>query len=145
MWTTRSAPLVLFALSAAGLSACTLDPTSDALKSLEASRFSPKYHSGFWAAEAEKKSAPWEKAQTHCRLAEHAEAPNCRVLVAVDLTVRVLAVRQGEDVNERVRQWIRGGTRELGLPSPGVVPPYVPGKGFGPELPKMPRHPRGSP
>ena len=134
----RYAHLALLLLPAAALSGCTLDPTTDALESLLASRFSAKYHSGFWAAEAEKKSRLWEKAQSYCGLAEHADAPNCRVVVAVDLTVHVLAVRQSEEVNERIRQWIRGGTKKLGLPSPDAVPPYVPGKGFGPEPPQMP-------
>ena len=136
----RSRPARLFLL-AAGLSACTLDPATDAVNSLGASRFSTKHHSGFWAAEAERKSPLWAEAQSYCRAPEHADAPNCRVVVAVDLTVRVLALRQGDDVNERVRQWIRAGTRELGLPSPDVVPPYVPGKGFGPAPPKMPAPP----
>ena len=136
----RSRPARLFLL-AAGLSACTLDTATDALNSLGASRFSMKHHSGFWAGEAQRKTALWEKAQSYCRAPEHADAPNCRVVVAVDLTVHVLALRQGDDVNERVRQWIRAGTRELGLPSPDVVPPYVPGKGFGPAPPKMPTPP----
>ena len=136
----RSRGARLFLLAAA-LSGCTLDTATDALNSLSASRFSRTYHSGFWAAEAEKKSPLWEKAQGYCRAPEHAEAPNCRVVVAVDLTVNVFALRQGDDVNERVRQWIRAGTRELGLPSPDVVPPYVPGKGFGPAPPKMPAPP----
>ena len=136
----RSRPARLFLLAAA-LSGCTLDTATDALNSLGASRFSMKHHSGFWAAEAQRKTALWEKAQSYCRALEHADAPNCRVVVAVDLTVHVLALRQGDDVNERVRQWIRAGTRELGLPSPDVVPPYVPGKGFGPAPPKMPAPP----
>jgi hypothetical protein len=128
-------------LLTAALSGCTLDTGADALKSLAASHFSAKYHSGFWAAEAERKSPLWEEAQSYCHAPERTDAPNCRVVVAVDLTVGVLAVRQGEDVSERVRQWIRAGTKELGLPSPDVVPPYVPGKGFGPEPPKMPAPP----
>jgi len=136
----RSRGARLFLLAGA-LSGCTLDSATGALDSLSASRFSTTYHSGFWAAAAEGKSPLWEKAQSYCRAPEHADAPNCRVVVAVDLTVRVLALHQGEDVNERIRQWIRGGTKELGLPSPDVVPPYVPGRGFGPEPPKMPAPP----
>ena len=128
-------------LLAGALSGCTLDSATGALDSLSASRFSTTYHSGVWAAEAKRRSQVWEKAQSYCRAPEHADAPNCRVVVAVDLTVRVLALHQGEDVNERIRQWIRGGTKELGLPSPDVVPPYVPGRGFGPEPPKMPAPP----
>src|SRR5256886_9239229 len=136
----RSHPAVLLLLAAA-LSGCTLDTATDALNSLGASRFSTTYHSGFWAAEEKRKSPLWAKAQSYCRAPEHADAPNCRVVVAVDLTVHVLALRQGDDVDERVRQWIRAGTRELGLPSPDVLPPYVPGKGFGPAPPKMPTPP----
>jgi len=136
----RSRGARLFLLAAA-LSGCTLGTATDALNSLGASRFSTKHHSGFWAAEAQRKTALWEKAQSYCRAPEHADAPNCRVVVAVDLTVHVFALRQGDDVNERVRQWIRAGTRELGSPSPDVVPPYAPGKGFGPAPPKMPTPP----
>ena len=90
-------------LLAAALSGCSLDTATDALNSLGASRFSATYHSGFWAAEAERKSPLWEKAQSYCRAPEHADTPNCRVVVAVDLTVHVFALRQGDDVNERVR------------------------------------------
>ena len=133
----RSRGARLFLLAAA-LSGCTLGTATDALNSLSASRFSTTYHSGFWAAEAKRKSLLWAKAQSYCRAPEHADAANCRVVVAVDPTVRILTVRQGDDVSERVRQWIRSGTKELGLPSPDVVPPYVPGKGFGPERPNMP-------
>jgi hypothetical protein len=39
------------------------------------------------------------------------------------------APRQTERVNERTREWIRGGTKELGEPSPDSGR----GKGFGPE------------
>src|SRR5437867_9723649 len=116
----RSRPAQLFLL-AAGLSACTLDPATDAVNSLGASRFSTKHHSGFWAAEAERKSPLWAEAQRYCLAPEHADAPNCRVVAVVDLTVRVLVLRHGDDVNELVTQWIRAGTRELGLPSPDVV------------------------
>lgn len=37
---------------------------------------------------------------------------------------------QDKNVTERTRQWIRGGTKELGS---DVVPAYVPGRGFGPD------------
>ncbi len=60
--------------------------------------------------------------------------------MAVDVTVRILAVRPDDDLNERVRQWVRGGTLELGLPNPGAVPSYVPGRGFA-EPPRMPPPP----
>jgi hypothetical protein len=141
MTSTRRAYSPVLLLLAAALSSCTVDTAADALESLGASLFSTTYHSGFWAAEAKRKSPLWEKAQNYCRAPEHADAANCRVVVAVDLTVRVLALRQGEDVSERIGQWIRSGTKELGLPSPDVVPPYVPGQGFGPEPPKMPTPP----
>ena len=59
----RSRGARLFLLAAA-LSGCTLDTATDALNSLSASRFSTTYHSGFWAAEAERKSPLWEKAQS---------------------------------------------------------------------------------
>ena len=100
----RSRPARLFLL-AAWLSACTLDPATDAVNSLGASRFSTKHHSGFWAAEAERKSPLWAEAQSYCRAPEHADAPNCRVVVAVDLTVRVLALRQGERIRQRQREF----------------------------------------
>src|SRR5439155_20004956 len=116
----RSRVARLFLL-AAPPSGCPMGTATDALNSLSASRFSTTYHSGFWAAEAERKSPLWKKAQSYCRAPEHADAPNCRVVVAVDPTVHVFALRQGDDVNERVRQWIRAGTRELGSPSPDVV------------------------
>jgi len=37
---------------------------------------------------------------------------------------------QGKPLDDRTRQWIRGGTKELGS---DTVPAYVPGKGFGPD------------
>src|SRR3989442_10391529 len=137
----RHSHLALILLPTAALSGCTLDTATDALGSLGASRFSTTYHSGFWAAEAKRKSPLWAKAQSYCRAPEHADTANCRVVLTVDLTVRIVTVRQGDDVSERMRQWIRSGTKELGLPSPDVVPPYVPGNGFGPESPKMPTPP----
>ena len=112
---------------------CSIDPSSEALESLAQTGFSPKYHSGFWAGEAEKKSPLWEKAQAYCLAPAHVEAPNCRIVIAVDVTVRVIPVRSGEDPNDQVKEWVRRGSRE--------VPPYMPGKGFGPEPPKMPKSP----
>ena len=141
MTTVRRSHPALLLLLAAALSGCTVDTATDALESLGASRFSMTYHSGFWAAEAKRKSPLWAKAQSYCRAPEHADTANCRVVLTVDLTVRVRTVRHGDDVSERMRQWIRSGTKELGLPSPDVVPPYVPGKGFGPEPPNMPTPP----
>src|SRR5947207_11789709 len=105
----RHSHLTLLLLLHAALSGCTSDTAPDALNSLGASHFSTKHHSGFWAAEAERKSLLWAEAQSYCRAPGHADAPNCRVVVAVDLTVRVLALHHGEDVNERIRQWIRAG------------------------------------
>ncbi len=129
----RYARLVVLLLPLGLLVGCTRDPSSEALESLGQTAFSPKYHSGFWAAEAEKKSPLWEKARAQCSTPDKGTTPNCRVVIAVDLTVRVVPIRQGDDVNARVREWVQRGTRE--------VPPYVPGKGFGPEPPKMPKPP----
>ena len=129
----RYARVVVLLLPLGLLAGCGVDPSSEALESLGQAAFSPKYHSGFWAAEAEKKSPLWEKARAQCSTPEKGTAPNCRVVIAVDLSVRVVPIRQGDDVNQRVREWVGRGTRE--------VPPYVPGKGFGPEPPKMPTPP----
>jgi hypothetical protein len=119
---------------------CARDPAVTARASLDEPTFSATYHSGFWAGEAERQSPLWTEAQAYCRAPDHGDRPNCRVVVAVDVTVRVLAVRPGEDQTARLREWIRGGTRELGLASPGVMPPYVPGRGFA-DPPRMPRPP----
>ncbi|MCI0410969.1 MAG: hypothetical protein L0191_20805 [Acidobacteria bacterium] len=129
----RYARRVVLLLPLGLLVGCSIDPSSEALKSLGETSFSPKYHSGFWASEAEKKSPLWEKARAQCSTPDKGTTPNCRVVIAVDLTVRVVPIRQGDDVNERVKEWVRRGTAE--------VPPYVPGKGFGPEPPKMPKPP----
>ena len=138
----RAVVLALAALSS--LAGCSRDPSAEALESLSAAAASPRYHSAFWAAEAEKQTPLWAKAQSYCRVPDHEARPNCRIVVAVDVTVRILAVRPGDDVNERVRQWVRGGTQELGLPSPAAVPSYVPGRGFA-EPPRMPPPPGRSP
>ena len=58
------------------------------------------------------------------------------MVVAVDTTVRIIAVRQGDELGERLKAWIRGGTRELGFPTSDSMP--SPTKGFGPETPQMP-------
>jgi hypothetical protein len=129
------ARIVLLLVPLALLVGCSLDPSNEALDSLGQSGFSPKYHSGFWAAEAEKKSPLWERARAQCSTPDKGTTPNCRVVIAVDLTVRVVPVRQGDDANERVREWVRRGGKEM-----PQVPPYAPGKGFG-ELPKMPSPP----
>src|SRR5574341_2635924 len=131
----RYARLVVLLLPLGLLVGCTVDPSSEALKSLGETSFSAKYHSGFWAAEAEKKSPLWEKARTQCSTPDQGTTPNCRVVIAVDLTVRVVPVRQGDDANARVREWVQRGVKEM-----PQVPPYVPGKGIG-ELPKMPPPP----
>lgn len=127
----RYAMLVLLLLPPSLLIGCNVDPSTEALDSLGQSGFSPKYHSGFWAGEAEKNSPLWQKAQAYCLAPDHGGAPNCRVVIAVDVTVRVVPVRPGEDPNDGVKEWVRRGARE--------VPPYMPGKGFGPEPPKMPK------
>ena len=116
--------------------ACTSNVEREAFASLKAENLSPKYHICFWAEEAGKPTALWKEAQQLCRAQEASPTPNCRVVFAVDLTVRIIAVHQDEDLGERLRAWIRGGTRELGLPTSGTMPPTV--KGFGPEPPKMP-------
>lgn len=125
--------VVVLLLPLALLVGCGIDLSTEALESLGQTAFSPKYHSGFWAAEAEKKSPLWEKARAQCGTPDKGTTPNCRVVIAVDLTVRVVPIRQGDDVNQRVREWVGRGTRQ--------VPRYVPGEGFGPEPPKMPKPP----
>ena len=129
------ARLVVLLVPFALLVGCSLDPSTEALESLGQSSFSSKYHSGFWAAEAEKKSPLWEKARALCSTPDRGVTSNCRVVIAVDLTVRVVPIRQGDDSNERVREWVGRGAKDM-----PQVPPYVPGKGFG-ELPKMPPPP----
>jgi hypothetical protein len=128
--TLRLAALVLLA------SACTGNAPNEARASLKADALSPKYHSGFWAEEAGKLTTLWKEAQQLCRAQQAGLTPNCRVFLAVDVTVRIIAVHQDEDLGERLKAWIRGGTRELGLPTSGSTP--RPAKGFGPEPPKMP-------
>jgi hypothetical protein len=125
----RDARLLLLLLPLGLVTGCTRDPSSEALESLGQTAFSPKYHSGFWAAEAEKKSPLWQKAQAYCLAPEHVEAPNCRIVIAVDVTVRVFPVRPGEDPNEKVKEWVRRGVRQ--------VPAVPPGSGFG-KLPEIP-------
>jgi hypothetical protein len=126
----RLAALVLLA------TACTGSAAREALGSLKSESLSPKYHSGFWANEAGKQTSLWKEAQQLCKTQDASPTPNCRVVFAVDTTVRIIAVHQGEDLGERLKAWIRGGTRELDLPTSGSMPP--PRKGFGPETPRMP-------
>ena len=116
--------------------ACNGNAAREALGSLNSETLSPKYHSGFWADEAGKQTALWKEAQQACKSQEPNPAPNCRVVFAVDTTVRIITVRQGDDLGERLKAWIRSGTRELGLPTSGSMP--SPTKGFGPETSKMP-------
>ena len=116
--------------------ACSGNAAREALGSLKSETLSPKYHSGFWADEAGKQTSLWKEAQQLCKTQDAGPTPNCRVVFAVDTTVRIIAVHQDEDPGERLKAWIRGGTRELGLPTAGNMPP--PTKGFGPETPKMP-------
>ena|SRR5207245_3546032 len=114
--------------------ACTGNAAPDALGSLESETLSLKYQSGFWADEAGKQTALWKEAQQACKNQEPSPTPNCRVVFAVDTTVLIIAVRQDDYLGKRLQAWIRGGTRELGLPTSGSMPP--PTKGFGPETPK---------
>ena len=129
------ARLAVLLVPLALLVGCSVDPSTDALESLGQTGFSPKYHSGFWSAEAEKKSPLWDKARAFCSTPDKGTTPNCRVVIAVDLTVRVVPIRQGDDVNQRVREWVGRAAKEM-----PQVPSYFPGKGFG-ELPKMPPPP----
>ncbi len=126
----RLVALILFA------TACSGNAAREALGSLKSETLSPKYHSGFWADEAGKQTALWKEAQQACKSQELSSTPNCRVVFAVDTTVRIIAVSQDDDLGERLKAWMRGGTRELGLPTSGSMPP--PTKGFGPETPKIP-------
>jgi hypothetical protein len=130
---TRALRLVALVLLA---TACTGNAAREALGSLKSETLSPRYHSGFWADEAGRQTALWKEAQEFCRTQGASPTPNCRVVFAVDTTVRIIAVHQDEDLGERLKVWIRGGTRELGLSTSGSMPP--PTKGFGPETPKMP-------
>jgi hypothetical protein len=128
--TLRFVALILLA------TACSDNAARDALGSLKSGTLSPKYHSSFWADEAGKQTALWKEAQLACKSQELSPTPNCRVVFAVDTTVRIITVRQDDDVGERLKVWIRGGTRELGLPTSDSMAP--PAKGFGPDTPKMP-------
>jgi hypothetical protein len=128
--TLRFVALILFA------TACNGNVAPEALGSLKSETLSPKYHSGFWADEAAKETGLWKEAQQACKSQEPHPTPNCRVVFAVDTAVRIIAVREDDDLGERLKAWIRGGTRELGLPTSGSMPP--PTKGFGPETPQMP-------
>jgi hypothetical protein len=128
--TLRLVALVLFA------TACNGNVAPEALGSLKSETLSPKYHSGFWADEAGKETGLWKEAQQACKSQEPSPTPNCRVVFAVDKAVQIIAVREDDDLGERLKAWIRGGTRELGLSRSGSMPP--PTKGFGPETPQMP-------
>jgi hypothetical protein len=130
---TRALRLVVLILLA---TACSGNAAREALGSLKSENLSPKYHSGFWADEAGQQTALWKEAQQACKGQEPSPTPNCRVVFAADTTVRIIAVRQDEDLGERLKARIRGGTRELGLSRSGSMPP--PTKGFGPETPQMP-------
>ena len=113
---TRALGLLVLAAFA---TACTSNAAQEALGSLKAGTLSPKHHSSFWAGEGSKHTALWKQAQEQCRAQEAIPTPNCRVVFAVDVTVRMIAVHQDEDLGERLRAWIRGGTRELGQPTIG--------------------------
>ena len=126
--------LNLFLVALIFLAACSGNAAREALGSLKSETLSPKYHSGFWADEAGKQTTLWKEAQQLCRAQEASPTPNCRVVFAVDTTVLIIAVRQDDYLGKRLQAWIRGGTRELGLPTSGSMP--SPTKGFGPETPK---------
>ena len=109
---TPRSGLALLVLCA--LAACTGPPSPDAaLDSLRDKSFSPKYHSGFWADEAKKGSPLWAKAQEFCRLPENAQNTNCRIVLAVDLTVRIVPVSPPDDTEGREHTWIRKGAEHL--------------------------------
>jgi len=132
----RAHMLALAALGALA-TACTGNTGREALESLKSGTFSPTYHSGFWSGEADRHTALWQTAHQLCQAQDATPTPNCRVVLAVDLTARIIAGRQNEeDLGARLNAWIRGGTRELGLPSAGSMPPPI--SGFGPEPPRMP-------
>ena len=130
---TRALRLVALILLA---TACSGNAAREALDSLKSETLSPRYHSGFWSDEASKQTALWKEAQQLCRTQGASPTPNCRVVFAVDTTVRIITVHQGENLDERLKSWIRGGNRELGLPTSDSMP--LPTKGFGPEPPKVP-------
>ncbi len=130
---TRALRLVALILLA---TACSGSAGREALGSLKSETLSAKYHSGFWGDEAGKQTALWKEAQQACKSQEPSPTPNCRVVFAVDTSVRIIAVRQDDDLGERLKAWVRGGTRELGLPTSGNMPSQT--KGFGPETPKIP-------
>jgi len=123
--------------------ACSGNAAHRALDSLTSETPSPRYHSGFWADEAGKQTAVWKEAQQLCKTQEASPTPNCRVVFTVDTRVRIIAVRQDEDLGERLQARIRGGAPELGLPTSGRMP--SPTKGFGPETPKIPTSLEGDP
>ncbi len=101
-------------LALCALAACTSPTIPDAaLDSLREKSFSPKYHSGFWADEAQKGNPLWAKAQEYCRLPENLQAANCRIVLAVDLTVRIVPVSPTDDTAAREGAFIRRGAEHL--------------------------------
>ncbi len=96
------------------LATCTGPATPDAaLDSLREKSFSPKYHSGFWADEARKGSPLWAKAQAYCRVPENVQAANCRIVLAVNLAVRIVPVSPSDDTAAQEGAWIRRGAEHL--------------------------------
>ena len=114
------------------LAACTRSAIPDeALASLRDKDFSPKYHSSFWAEEATKGTALWAKAQAYCRRPESLQAANCRIVLAVDLTVRIVPVSPTDDISAREGAFIRRGAEHLqqleSVPRTGFRdPPAIP-------------------
>src|SRR5437667_5898730 len=76
------------------LAACSGNAGREALGSLKSETLSPKYHSGFWADEVGKQTLLWKEAQQLCKTQDASPTPNCRVVFAVDTTVRIIAVHQ---------------------------------------------------
>src|SRR5882762_4022777 len=117
-------PRVLRLIAVVSLAAaCTGNAAREAIGSLKSDTLSSKYHSGFWGDKGGKQTALWREARQFCKTQEPTPTPNCRVVFAVDTAVRIIAVRQDDDLGERLKTWIRGSTRELSLPTPGSVPP----------------------
>jgi hypothetical protein len=120
------------------LASCAHDQSAEALESLGASAMSPRYQSGFCAAEESTRSPLWTKTKTYCRVPDHEARPNCRIVLAVDVTVRVLAVRPDEDRAGAAvgpRRHPRTRPRE-----PRRSATVRPGRGFA-ELPECRRRP----
>ncbi len=97
------------------LAACTGSAVPDgAMDSLRDENVSPKYGSGFWAEEAKKGSPLWAKAQEYCRLPDNLQGANCRIVLAVDLTIHAAPMSLTDDASAREDAFIRRGADHLG-------------------------------